>query len=380
MNNKVEFLNLALENQPFEDELKKAAARVIESGRYIGGKEVALLEKDLCSKFKSEFAVGVASGLDALTLGLRAAIITGYLKKGDKVMLPANTYIASFLAITHAGLIPFPVDPDEKTMNLSGEIIEQNLTPEIKAIMPVHLYGRVAWDNKTAQIAKKHNLFIIEDAAQSIGARAKAIGLFGSYYAGALGHIGALSFYPTKNIGALGDAGAVLTPIPEIAEAVKALGNYGSLKRYDNIYQGFNSRLDPIQAAFIRVKLNHLSHLNADRFANVVAYNNTITNPLITKPLIDPALTDNVWHQYVIRCKNRDELRNFLKANGVETDIHYPVPPHLQPCYKNQFKDYNLPLTEKLAKEILSLPVAPATINVKTASDVGRLINKFRID
>lgn len=375
--NKVEFLNLALENKPFENELQKAANRVINSGRYIGGEEVYLLEKDLCEKLNAKYAVGVASGLDALTIGLRAAIVTEHLKEGDKVMVPANTYVASFLAITHAGLIPVPVDPDETTYNLTGDIVERNISSDIKAIMPVHLYGRAAWDDKMARLAKEHNLLVIEDAAQSIGARAKSKGLFNSYYTGALGHIGALSFYPTKNIGALGDAGAILTSLPEIAEVAKAFGNYGSKKRYDNLYIGYNSRLDPLQAAFIRVKLKHLDQLNADRFANVVAYNNTINNPLIIKPILDPVLTDNVWHQYVIRCNERDRLRKFLADNGVETDIHYPTPPHKQPCYKNQFVDYHLPVTEKLANEVISLPVAPATINVKTSSDVGRLINQF---
>ncbi len=376
--NKVEFLNLELENKPFEAELKSAANRVIDSGRYIGGEEVSLLEKDICNKLNAPYAVGVASGLDALILGLRAAVITGRLKNGDKVMVPANTYIASFLAITHAGLTPVPVDPDETTYNLTGEIIERNLTPDIKAIMLVHLYGRTAWDEKIGQIATCRNILIIEDAAQSIGARAKVSGLFGSCYTGALGHIGALSFYPTKNIGALGDAGAVITSIPEIAEVVKALGNYGSFKRYENVYIGNNSRLDPIQAAFIRIKLKHIDKLNADRFANVIAYNNTISNPLVVKPLIDSSLTDNVWHQYVIRCKNRDGLRHFLAENGVQTDIHYPIPPHRQPCYKEQFMNYSLPVSENLANEVLSLPVAPATINVKTSSDVGRLINQFK--
>lgn len=376
--NKVEFLNLALENRPFENELQKAANRVINSGRYIGGEEVYLLEKDLCEKLNAKYAVGVASGLDALTIGLRAAIVTEHLKEGDKVMVPANTYVASFLAITHAGLIPVPVDPDETTYNLTGDIVERNISSDIKAIMPVHLYGRAAWDEKMARLAKEHNLLVIEDAAQSIGARAKSKGLFNSCYTGALGHIGALSFYPTKNIGALGDAGAILTSLPEIAEVAKALGNYGSKKRYDNLFIGYNSRLDPLQAAFIRVKLKHLDQLNADRFANVIAYNNTINNPLIIKPILDPVLTDNVWHQYVIRCNERDRLRKFLADNGVETDIHYPTPPHKQPCYKNQFADYHLPITEKLANEVISLPVAPATINVKTSSDVGRLINQFK--
>lgn len=376
--NRVEFLNLALENKPFENELQKAAKRVIDSGRFIGGEEVHLLENDLCEKFYAKHAVGVASGLDALTIGLRAAIITGHLKEGDKVMVPANTYIASFLAITNAGLIPVPVDPDETTYNLTGDIVELNMSSGIKAIMPVHLYGRAAWDEKMARLAKEHNLLVIEDAAQSIGARAKSKGLFNSYYTGALGHIGALSFYPTKNIGALGDAGAIITSITEIAEAAKALGNYGSKKRYDNLYIGYNSRLDPLQAAFIRVKLKHIDQLNADRFANVVAYNNTINNPLIIKPILDPVLTDNVWHQYVIRCEERDRLRKFLADNGVETDIHYPTPPHKQPCYRNQFANHHLPVTEKLANEVISLPVAPATINVKTSSDVGRLINQFK--
>lgn len=374
----IKFLDLELENRRFATQLEAAAKETINSGRYIGGEQVENLENSLCQKFQSEHAVGVASGLDALTLGLCAAIINGLLCEGDSVMVPANTYIASFLAITHAGLKPFPVNPDPATMNLSGKIVKRNLSPEIKAIMPVHLYGRVAWDLEMAQTVRDNNLIVIEDAAQSIGARAECPGLFNSTHAGALGHIGALSFYPTKNIGALGDGGAVITSIPEIAKTVRELGNYGSSQRYQNILQGYNSRLDPIQAAFINVKLQHIDEVNADRFANVVAYNNTITNPLVQKPVFDHRLTNNVWHQYVIRTRYRDELRKFLYDNSVETDIHYPVPPHLQPCYSKQFNGFNLRETEKMSKEILSLPIAPGTINVKTASDIGRIINNFR--
>lgn len=374
----IKFLDLEQENYRFATQLENAAKNTITSGRYIGGKQVETLESALCNKLQCEFAVGVASGLDALTLGLRAAILTGMLCEGDYIMVPANTYIASFLAITHAGLKPYPVNPDPITMNLSGEIIKQNLRPEIKAIMPVHLYGRAAWDSEMLLTVKEKKLIVIEDAAQSIGARAECTGLFNSPYTGALGHIGALSFYPTKNIGALGDGGAVITSLPEIAQTVRELGNYGSSERYHNIFQGYNSRLDPIQAAFINVKLDHLDELNADRFANVVAYNNTINNPLVQKPIIDSILTNNVWHQYVIRTPYRDKLRSYLYDNGVETDIHYPVPPHLQPCYAGEFDGFNLHETEKMSKEIISLPIAPGTIDVKTASDIGRLINKFK--
>ncbi|MCM1483526.1 MAG: DegT/DnrJ/EryC1/StrS family aminotransferase [Muribaculaceae bacterium] len=374
---KYPFLNLACENKPYMDELIEASARVIRSGRYIGGQEVEAFEAMMRDMHSAPYAIGVSNGLDALRLSLRACIATGLLAPGDKVMVPANTYIASVLAITDAGLMPLLVDADEVTMVLTGDVVERNITPDVKALMPVHLYGRVAWDGEMADIAKQRGLIVIEDAAQSIGARAACSGLFGSAHAGALGHAGAFSFYPTKNVGALGDAGAVVTHIPELHKAIRELANYGSDRRYHNIYAGYNCRLDPIQAAMLSVKLRHCNKQNAERFARAVAYNNTIDHPLVTKPRIGPTPTDCVWHQYVIRTPRRDELRGFLSEQGVETDIHYAVPPHMQPCYAN-LEHMPLPVTERQAAQLISLPISPECTSVKDASDIGRIINKFK--
>lgn len=375
---KYPFLDLHKANEPYLDELKAAACRVIDSGRYIGGAEVDALEQDLAELTATPWAIGVSNGLDALRLILRAYIEMGVMSPGDSVIVPANTYIASFLAISDAGLVPVPVDVSPTTMNLDTDLIEAAITPSTRAIMPVHLYGRVCWDEKLAAIARSHNLKIIEDAAQSIGARSPLAGLHGSPMAGGLGDAAGFSFYPTKNIGALGDAGAVTTHDPELAKTVRALANYGGDRRYHNIYRGFNCRLDPIQAAMIRVKLAHVKTENADRFARAVAYDNTLSAPQVIKPMLSETLVDNVWHQYVIRvpADQRRRLIDNLAIHGVATDIHYAVPPHLQPCYRDLKLDNSLPVTETLADEIVSLPIGRGT-TVKDASDIARIINNL---
>ncbi len=377
-NMKYPFLNLKKADERFRPEMIEAARRVINSGRYIGGEEVANLERKLTEMTRTQAAVGVGNGLDALRLTLRSMIICGMLKEGDEVMVADNTYIASVLAITDAGLSPQLVDPDEDTMCLSGKVVARNITPQTKALMPVHLYGRVAWDPEMAEIASQKHLVVIEDAAQAIGGVACTDGLFGARKAGGLGHAAAVSFYPTKNVGAVGDAGAVMTQIPELATTVRAFANYGSDKRYHNIYRGFNSRLDPIQAAMIMVKLEHEKEITADRFALAAAYNNTIDNPEVRKPMFTTTVTDCVWHQYVIRCKKREALRRFLEEHEVATDVHYPVAVHMQPCYAG-IRHGNLPLSEQLASEVLSLPITPGCTSVKDASDIGRIINEFNI-
>lgn len=371
------FLDLKTVNEQYIDRLRDAATRVIESGRYIGGFEVKALEDKLSGMLGADHAVGVSNGLDALRLSLRAFIELGMLHKGDEIIVPANTYVASVLAVTDTGLTPVLVDPDERLMVLTGDVLEKHVTASTKAVMPVHLYGRVAWDAKMKDIIRANNLIVLEDAAQSIGAVARVSGLNGSNKAGALGHAGALSFYPTKNVGALGDAGAVLTHSPAVASAVRALSNYGSDVRYHNIYKGFNCRLDPLQAAMLSVKLDYCSVESRERFARAVAYENTIDNPLVTKPVMSDLPIECVWHQYVIRCDRRDELREFLAQNGVETDVHYAVPPHKQPCY-SELKHGPLPLTELIANQIISLPVNPSCTSVKDASDIGRIINQFK--
>ena len=372
------FLNLADANRPYMEEMAEAAARVIRSGRYVGGAENEAFEKCLAEMTGTRFAIGVSNGLDALRLILRAYVELGEMKPGDEVIVPANTYIASVLAITDAGLTPILVDADIMTMNIDMSRIEQAVTTRTRAIMTVHLYGRVAWDRRMVEIAQKYSLKIIEDCAQAIGARATVAGLNGGIYAGALGDAGAFSFYPTKNIGAVGDAGAVTTDDERLAATVRALANYGSDRRYHNIYCGYNCRLDPIQAAMLMVKLPHTANENADRFARALAYSRTIRHPNVITPLLSQQVTDNVWHQYVIRVTDgrRDEMKAQLEAAGVATDIHYAVPPHRQPCYASLHHG-NLSVTELLASEILSLPIGPST-SVKDAAEIGEIINSIK--
>lgn len=372
---KYPFLDLGTVNEPYTDELVAAAQRVIRSGRYIGGPEVEAFESQLGDMLGAPYIVGVSNGLDALRLILRVYCETGVFKQGDEIIYPANTYIASVLAISDAGLVPVPVDVDVKTMNLDTSLLESAVTPRTRGIMAVHLYGRVAWDEALVECACRHGLKIIEDCAQALGARTLAKGLHDSHHAGALGDAAGISFYPTKNVGALGDGGAVVTHDAKLARTVRALANYGSETRYHNIYKGFNCRLDPLQAAFLQVKLPHLDSENADRFARALAYQRTISHPDIILPYMSAEVTDNVWHQYVIRVTGgkRDLLREKLAERGVGTDIHYAVPPHCQPCYADMTHG-PLPVTERLAGEILSLPIATGT-SVADAAEIGRIIN-----
>lgn len=372
---KYPFLDLGTVNEPYADELIAAAERVIRSGRYIGGPEVEAFESQLGEMLGAPYIIGVSNGLDALRLILRAYCETGVFKQGDEIIYPANTYIASVLAISDAGFVPVPVDVDVKTMNLDTSLLESAVTPRTRGIMAVHLYGRVAWDEALVECACRHGLKIIEDCAQALGARTLAKGLHDLPHAGALGDAAGISFYPTKNVGALGDGGAVVTHDAELARTVRALANYGSETRYHNIYKGFNCRLDPLQAAFLQVKLPHLDSENADRFARALAYQRTISHPDIILPYMSSEVTDNVWHQYVIRVTGgkRDRLREKLAERGVGTDIHYAVPPHCQPCY-SEMDHGPLPVTEQLAGEILSLPIATGT-SVADAAEIARIIN-----
>lgn len=368
------FLDLATVNAPYMERLSLVAAKVIESGRYIGGPEVDSFEKELAESCGAGFAVGVANGLDALRLILMSYIQLGRLKAGDAVAVPANTYIASVLAVTQAGLEPVFVDADPETLNMDTSRLAEIDNPRLKTILTVHLYGRVCFDRNLVEYARQHDLLVIEDNAQAIGARSHTPGFGGKHISGALGHAAAFSFYPTKNIGALGDAGAVTTSDPELAKAVRAIANYGSDRRYHNIYEGLNSRLDPIQAAFLRVKLQDLDKECERRRALARVYDENISNPAIIKPLIDNP-DNSVWHQYVIRCDRRDELQNFLASNGVGTDINYPVPPHLQPCY-SRYAGLKLPVAEMLAKQVLCLPISACT-SADDVLQISRIINRF---
>lgn len=369
------FLDLGLANKPLEDKLKDAACKVIESGRYLHGEQTELFEQEVAAKCEVKYCIAVSNGLDALKLILRAYKELGYLQDGDKVIVPANTFIASVLSISDNNLIPVLCDPTTETMNLDSDKIEQLIDDKVKAIMPVHLYGTPCWDEKLKRIAEEHQLLIIEDNAQAIGAKSMTSGLNGTISTGGLGHASGISFYPTKNLGGLGDGGAVLTNDEQLAKTVKALANYGSDRRYHNIYKGYNCRIDEIQAAMLRVKLSALDEETVRRNAIAKTYNQHIKNPLVTTPQIFDDMVQ-VWHQYVIRVENREEFRKFLSENGVQTDIHYATPPHLQPCYSD-LKCDSLPIAEQLANEVVSLPIAHP-ITVDDAIEISNIINNFK--
>lgn len=366
---KYPFLDLKRLNAPFAREEKEACARVIDSGWFLHGPETRAFEAEMSAIHGGRECVAVSNGLDALRLILKGWCQLGRLAPGDEVIVSANTYIASVLAITDAGLIPVLVEPDPVTMNLDPQRIEGALTERTKAIMEVHLYGTPARHAEIAEIARRHGLLIVEDNAQSIGAAENGVPT------GAMGDAAAFSFYPTKNVGALGDAGAVLTADRALAAAVRALANYGSDRRYHNIYQGYNCRMDEMQAALLRVRLAHLEQDKGRRQRAALSYDRAIVNPLIIKPAVIPAM-EQVWHQYVVRCAHRDALRAYLEEKGVQTDIHYAVPPHLQPCYAG-LPHGPLPLTEQLAAEVLSLPIAH--LSEREAEEIAEIINSFTL-
>lgn len=366
---KYKFLDLKAVNAPFEDDLARAVERVVRSGRYVGGPEVDAFERELADAVGTRRAVAVSNGLDALRLILRAYIEEGFLKPDDEVIVPANTYIATILAVLDNGLRPVLVEPRLDTLNIDTDRIEQAITERTRVILTVHLYGRVAYDNKMQDIADRHGLRIVEDNAQAIGARHTD-----GRRTGTLGHAAAFSFYPTKNIGALGDAGAVTTDDTQLADRVRAIANYGSDRTYHNIYKGLNCRHDPVQAAALRVKLPSLDQVNAHRRDVARVYELTIDNPLVIKPLYTADDT-MVWHQYVVRVADREAFRQFLAERGVETAVHYPTAPHRQPCMA-QFAELSLPVAEQIAREVVSLPVATGT-STADADDIARIINSY---
>ena len=377
MSDKIEkypFLDLYKSNAPYAEALKEAAARVIDSGRYIGGEEVHSFESELAHYVGARYCIGVSNGLDAIRLIFRACIESGRLHPGDEVIYPANTYIASILPIAELGLIPVAAPPARDDMNLDLQRIENYINPHTRAILLVHLYGSPCWDKEICDTLRQRGLLIIEDNAQAIGAIASAEGFSGSKFTGALGDAAALSFYPTKNLGALGDGGAVLTSDAELAAAVRALANYGSDTRYHNIYRGYNNRLDELQAAFLRIKLQDLENETRSRREIAGAYDSAISNPDVLTPKI---FTDRrqVWHQYVIRSPHRDALRDYLSANGIATDIHYAVPPHLQPCFRGAISG-DFTYTDSMADTLLSLPIA--NISGDDALQIAGVINRFR--
>ena len=362
------FLDLQLINHKYADELKKAASDVIDSGWYLLGEKVKSFETHLADYIDVKNAIGVANGLDALRLIFKAYIELGIMNEGDEVIVPANTYIATILAITDNRLKPILVEPDIRTYNLDISKVEQNITPRTRAILVVHLYGQVCWSEQLQEIAKKHNLIIVEDNAQAIGA------IWNGKRSGSLGAAAGLSFYPGKNLGALGDGGAVTTNNDQLAEVVRALGNYGSKKKYLNDYQGLNSRLDEIQAAFLDIKLKYIDADNQKRREIAIYYLENLKHPEIILPKITNH-ESHVWHLFVIRHPERDELQKFLSENGIQTLIHYPIPPHKQNAYK-EWNNLHFPITEKIHNEVLSLPISPC-MEISEINHVVDVINKF---
>ncbi len=389
----IPFLSLHDVTAKYKDEIHEAVLRVVDSGWYLQGKENEQFELHYAEYIGTKHCIGCANGLDALIWIFRAYIELGVMHPGDEVIVPANTYIATILAITENGLVPVLVEPRKDTLQIDDSLIEERITERTKAICIVHLYGRLAYTEKIGELCKKYNLKLIEDNAQAHGCTmpiANSQSPIASKRTGSLGDAAGHSFYPGKNLGALGDGGAVTTDDDELAAAIRALANYGSQKKYVFKYTGRNSRLDEIQAAVLDVKLRHLDEDLKARQTIAAYYYDNINNPLITLPkrLLD---TENVYHLFPILVTStsplgdcgagslRDKLQKYLEENGVGTVIHYPIPPHLQECYNNSpFKGMGgLPITEMLADCELSLPMSP-TMTIEEAKEVVRLINNWR--
>ncbi|WP_262148669.1 DegT/DnrJ/EryC1/StrS family aminotransferase [Chryseobacterium foetidum] len=360
----IKFLDLQKINLAYQQEIEERLLSTFRSGWYLLGNEVKNFEENLSNYIGAKHAIGVANGLDALRLILRTYIEMGMMKKGDEVIVPANTYIASILAISDNGLVPVLVEPDIDNYNIDISKIEEKISEKTKAIMIVHLYGKVVFSADLKALAQKYSLKIVEDNAQAIGAEYEGI------KTGNLGDAAGFSFYPGKNLGALGDAGAVTTNDDEFAKTLRALANYGSNQKYINVFQGLNSRLDEIQAAVLDVKLKYIDQENTRRREIAHRYFSEITNPAITLPQLPQDGNEHVWHLFVIRIQEREKLQTYLTENGIQTLIHYPIPPHRQEAYKDM-NHLSFPITEKIHNEVLSLPISP----VMTDSDVEIVID-----
>ena len=357
-------------------EINEAVSRVVNGGWYLQGEENKKFEKDFSEFIGAKFTVGCANGLDALIWIFRAYIEMGVMQPGDEVIVPANTYIATILAITENGLVPVLVEPKPNTLEIDDDLIESHITSKTKAIAIVHLYGRIAYTNKIGELCKKYNLKLVEDCAQSHGCKFEDGRLTGN-----LGDAAGFSFYPGKNLGALGDGGAMVTNDEELAKAVRALANYGSQKKYVFKYAGRNSRLDEVQAAVLDVKLKYLVEDNAHRKEVAHYYYEHINNPLITLPDLLPD-EQNAYHLFpiVVSDGKRDALHDYLAENGVGTVCHYPIAPHKQECYSKEtwnVPQLSLPITERLADKELSIPIGP-TISMDEVKEVVKLINSFK--
>lgn len=367
----INFLDLKSINSTYRAELAEACARVIDSGYYILGDELTSFEKEFAEFCGAKYCIGVGSGLDALKLTLHAWKEVGLLKDGDEVIVPANTYIASVLAISSCGLSPVLVEPDPASFNISPESLREAITNKTRVILPVHLYGQLADMHSIMAVANEYDLLVLEDSAQSHGA------ILNGRKAGSWGHAAGFSFYPGKNLGALGDAGAITTDDERLAEVLVALRNYGSHEKYKNLYKGVNSRLDEIQAAMLRVKLKYLDREIDQRRAVASTYLSGINNPRVMLPRVvrqsDPG--SHVWHLFVIRASSRNDLQRYLADVGVQTLVHYPTPVHKQLAYKELNGD-DYPITEQIHKEVLSLPIGP-TMTAEQASYVVDAVNRF---
>ena len=364
----IKFLDLQKVTAKYADEIHEAVQRVVDSGWYLQGQENANFEKHYSEYIGTKYTVGVANGLDALIWILRGYLELGVMHPGDEVIVPANTYIATILAITENGLKPVLIEPNIDTYQIDDSLIEAAITPKTKAIMIVHLYGCCAYTDKIGEICKKYGLKLLEDNAQAHGC------LYNGHRTGSLGDAAAHSFYPGKNLGALGDAGAVTTNDKDLADVIRALANYGSIRKYVFKYVGRNSRLDEIQAAVLDVKLKHLDEDNAIRKQNAWYYIENIKHPDIVLPKVTN-WDSHVFHIFSIRTSRRDELQAYLTENGIQTNIHYPIPPHKQECYK-EWNNLSLPVTEKIHREELSLPMSPVLAE-KEMDIVANIINHW---
>jgi dTDP-4-amino-4,6-dideoxygalactose transaminase len=360
----IPYLDLKSLHFEMKADLEKAISRVLTSGWYIQGEACEAFEKEWAAYCGVAYSVGCGNGLDALRLVLEAWKIQGKVEVGDHVLVPSNTYIATWLAVTQAGLVPVPVEPDEVSCLVTAEEFQKSLTPRTKILLPVYLYGRISDMEDIMELARQKQLLVLSDAAQAHGASRK------NKKAGAWAHAEAFSFYPGKNLGALGDGGAVCSDDPDLIRLVKILGNYGSEKKYHNLYQGLNSRLDELQAAILRVKLPFLDAWNQERSRLASLYLTGISNPLITLPLKAEAGV-SVWHIFQVQSLYRDELQAYLQGRGISTVIHYPIPPFLQPAYQQEFSGKKFPLSEKIHAQTLSLPLYPGLSD----SDVAEIIH-----
>lgn len=365
----IKLLDLQAITNMHSDEYKEAVNRVIDSGWFLQGTENKRFEENYAKYIGSKHCVAVANGLDALRLIMRAYIELGIMKEGDEIIVPANTYIATILAITENNLKPILIEPKYENLEIDIDKIENSITPKTKGIMTVHLYGRIAYNEKLRNICKKYNLKLMEDCAQAHGCKWKGTKV------GALGDAAAHSFYPGKNLGALGDAGAITTNDEELASVIRALANYGSQKKYIFKYVGMNSRMAETDAAVLDIKLKYLDEDNAKRQELATFYYEKINNPLIILPTHIPN-ENNVYHQFPILCERRDELQKYLEEQGIQTLIHYPIPPHKQECYKEWNND-SYPITEKIHAQELSIPMNQV-ITFQEAQIIVDAINNFR--